>query len=305
MERTVNKGIAFLVYTNIFIAACAFALTAETFLLLKLPASANWYLPLLFCCTLFVYNLHYYVKTGTKKTGSRLAWCRSHKGLLLSLLWMSGLLIAGIVVTHFMELFFTGDSLNYGNISLFIFVPFAVLAYSHSIIPGSKKALRQQGWLKMILLSAAWSFTTTLLPVIMLMHGSTGSLSAAKLAVLFLHRFLFIAALSVLFNIKDQEEDKADGVKTIAVLLGPAKTLRYGQWFVFLTNLAASLLVLYVFGLHHPAFYAAVILPCGLLFLSYHRFRPAGEEAFFVVRYDGLMIIKALLLIFALLSFTV
>lgn len=305
MERTVNNSIVFLVYTNIFIAACAFALTAETFLLLKLPASLNWYLPLLSCCTLFVYNLHYYVKTGTKKNGSRLAWCRSHKGLLLAFLWISGLFIAGIVVTHFTELFFSGNNINYGNISLFICVPLAVLAYSHSIIPGSKKALRQQGWLKMILLSAAWSFTTTLLPVMMLVHGSPESLSAEKLAVLFVHRFLFMAALSVLFNIKDQEEDKADGVKTIAVSLGPEKTLRYGQWVILLTNLAASLLLLYVFGLHHPAFYAAVLVPCGLLFLSYRRFRPAGEEAFFVVRYDGLMIIKALLLIFALLSFTV
>ena len=53
------------------------------------------------------------------------------------------------------------------------------------------------------------------------------------------------------------------------------------------------------FGVYQPAFFAAVILPAILLFFAFHNFRFSTEEAPFVLRYDGLMIIKALLLIFA------
>lgn len=47
---------------------------------------------------------------------------------------------------------------------------------------------------------------------------------------LFLYQFIFIMALCVLFNIKDYEEDKKDGVNTVAVMAGPQATLHTGKW---------------------------------------------------------------------------
>jgi hypothetical protein len=58
-------------------------------------------------------------------------------------------------------------------------------------------------------------------------------------------------------------------------------------------------MLLYVFGLYEPAFYAVIVLLSLLLFLSFHQYNGAIDEAWLVVRHDGLMIIKALLLIFA------
>jgi 4-hydroxybenzoate polyprenyltransferase len=121
------------------------------------------------------------------------------------------------------------------------------------------------------------------------------------LLVLFLHRFFFMASLCVLFNINDYEEDKADGVNTIAVLLGPAAALQKGKWLGLWLHLLTSAWLLLAFQLLQPVYYPALLIPIALVFLAFHRFRKAGEEAFFVLRYDGLMIVKALLLIFALL----
>jgi 4-hydroxybenzoate polyprenyltransferase len=154
----------------------------------------------------------------------------------------------------------------------------------------------------MVSLSFTWSFTTTVLPVWMLLSHQKTHVSHSALAVLFVHRFFFIAALCVLFNINDYEEDKADDVKTIAVLLGPARTLRSGKWLVLIVNTITAIWLTGYFHLYSIQGYVAVFIPVLLLFWSYHRFSSLTDEAIFVLRYDGLMIVKALLLIFALLT---
>lgn len=290
----------YLVYSNIFIGCCATALAAETFVLLQLPPSLNWYLLLLGCCTLFVYCLHYYVKIKKDKTDSRLQWCRQHSNLLLLLMTGSALAIGGGVVWHFNSIFLRHGHINWNNLAWFIIVPLLALGYSHPLNPWNKKSLRQTGWLKLVLLSFTWSFTTTVLPVLMLVTDHTPPVY--PLLVLFIHRFFFIASLCVLFNIGDYEEDKADGVHTIAVLLGPAQTLQKGKRLTLLLNTACTIWLITSFGLYAPVYYLALGIPVVLVYLSFQYFRSPEEEAFFVLRYDGLMIVKALLLIFALLT---
>lgn len=292
--------IRFIVYSNIFIGLCAVALAAETFYLLQLPASLQWYLLLLFWCTVFVYSLHYYVKLHKEKKDSRLVWCHQHRSLLLSAVVISALLIAGGVLYHFNAIFFKEGRLNYSNLAWFIIIPLVALAYSHPVFLFNKKTLRQVGWLKMVSLSFIWSFTTTLLPVLMLADNK--QIPGYPLLVLFIHRFFFMASLCVLFNIHDYEEDKADGVLTIAVQLGPEYTLRKGKWLSLLLGILSTAWLLLVFHLNHPFVYAATLIPLFLVFMAWHRFRRPREEAFFVLQYDGLMIVKAMLLIFALLT---
>lgn len=292
----------FIVYSNFFIAACALGLTYETFQLLHLPHSLNWYLLLIFLCTIFVYCLHYFVKSTKEKTDSRLEWCRHNKALLQLIILLSFILIAGGVIYHYQFIFETTGQFNYHNLAWFIIIPLLALGYSYPLNPWNKKSLRQIGWLKMASLSFIWSFTTVVLPVLMLNEKTSSSAYNQQVIVLFINRFFFIAALSLLFNINDYEEDKADGIKTVAVLLGPAKTLRFGKWIMLLLNVVAAFLLLYFFELQSPGFYAALLIPLLLLFTLYDKFTHVKDEAIFVIQHDGLMILKALLLIFALLT---
>jgi 4-hydroxybenzoate polyprenyltransferase len=152
----------------------------------------------------------------------------------------------------------------------------------------------------MVSLSFIWSFTTVVLPVLMWPgEDVTGTI---QLSVLFFHRAFFIAALSVLFNINDYDEDKKDGIRTIAVIAGPSKTLKYGKWIMIIVNISASLLLIHFFRLYQLFYYAAIFIPVVLLFFLYLFFKPGTDEASFAARYDGLMIVKALLLIFAVLT---
>jgi 4-hydroxybenzoate polyprenyltransferase len=298
--KPLQQILAFLVYSNLFIAACALALTWETFCVLHLPGSLNWFLLLMFLCTLFVYSLHYFVKSNKPKNDSRLEWCRKNKKLLSAILVFSFIFIAGVVIWHYHSIFLINGRFNYRNLAWFILIPFLSFGYSYPLNPWNKKSLRQIGWLKMVSLSFTWSFTTVVLPVLMWPEEHiTGTI---QLPVLFFHRVFFIAALSVLFNINDYEEDKKDGIRTIAVIAGPAKTLKYGKWIAIIVNISASLLLIHFFHFRDPLFYTVIFLPVVLLFFLYRFFRPGTNEASFAARYDGLMILKALLLIFAVLT---
>ncbi|MFZ1532617.1 MAG: hypothetical protein WAT14_00540 [Chitinophagaceae bacterium] len=300
----VKRILDFIVYSNFFIAACALLFTYETFCLLHLPASLNWYLLLIFLCTIFVYSLHYFVKSTKEKNDTRLVWCRANRKLLQLIILASFLLIAAGVLYHFKSIFITEEGFDYRNLAWFIIIPLLSLAYSHPLNPWNKKSLRQIGWLKMGSLSFIWSFTTVILPVLM-QHDSINGLLPNKYAlVLFINRFVFIASLSLLFNINDYEEDKLDNIKTLAVVLGPGKSILYGKWLMLLMNAAAAFFLLHYFELNNPLFYAALLLPVIIVFLLYHQFSPMKDETTFIIRYDGMMIVKALLLIFALLIYS-
>lgn len=291
----------FLIYSNLFIAGCALAQSWETFVLLRLPASQQWYLLLIFLCTLFVYCLHYYAKSRKDKQDARIDWSRKHHRLLLFFVISSAIFIAGGVIWHFNHIFLLNGVFNYSNLAWFIIIPLAALAYSHPLNPFNKKSLRQTGWVKVLLLSFIWSFTTTVLPVWMLHPSMPAVISTTVLTAIFVHRFFFIFALCVLFNIYDYEEDKADGISTFAVMAGPANSLRYGKWITFAFNLLSAGWLLYSLHSADPIFIAALLVPAVWVWWLFIRFKPATDEVHFIFRYDGMMIVQALLCIFAVL----
>ena len=117
--------------------------------------------------------------------------------------------------------------------------------------------------------------------------------------ILFANRFFFIMALCVLFNVRDYEEDKNDRVITPVVALGTKNILLYGKWLMVVLNCITALLVCRYFNLDSGLQYVAVLIPVLLLFLLFHYFSFSRNEIEFLVLHDGLMPVKALLLIFA------
>jgi 4-hydroxybenzoate polyprenyltransferase len=292
----------FLIYSNIFIALCALALSTETFVLLKVDISYYWYPLLLFFCTLFTYSLHYYSKLKKNKNDTRSLWGHRHKPVLISAVIISAIAIAAISIWKVNYLLgLQNGSFNYFNLFLFISVPLLSLAYTHSIKPGNKKAIRNIGWLKMFFLSFIWTFTTTLLPILLFPSCLPVEISLLRVLSLLFHRFCFIASLSILFNIYDYEEDKAEGITTIAVTMGTQKILQLGARFTLLFNLISAVWLALTFRLYNPLYWLALLAPVLLLYLSFIYFKNTTDKAAFALRYDGMMIVKSLLLIFALL----
>ena len=298
-----NQLKRFFVYSNIFISLCAVALTYESFLLLHIKESMNWLLTLIFLCTLFVYNLHYYKKAKKDKSDDRINWCRQHIRFVKALLVLSFIFIIGGLVFHFESIFSYHDGFNVKNLIIILVIPILALGYSTPIFPGTRKSLREVGWLKAILLSFTWSFTTVILPAMMQPDKSDFYTQHLHLPILFANRFIFIAALCFLFNINDIAEDRKDGIKTLAAILGEKKSLKTGAWLMLIINLILALILLSGLELNHWSFYIASFIPVILLLLLFLRFKPSENIADFVLKHDGLMMIKSLLLILAILIF--
>jgi 4-hydroxybenzoate polyprenyltransferase len=216
-------------------------------------------------------------------------WYRENKVLILSLLISVSFLITFLIISHFSVLF------SKNNIFWSLLIPVLSIAYSFPFLPGGK-ALRHIGWLKLPLLSFVWSFATVVLPVF---YSDLSTMSQPQILALFANRFFFIMALAMLFNVRDYEEDKKDKVVTPAVAFGPQKILFYGKGLMLFINIITGLLVCRYFNLYFTLQYIAVIIPVLFLFLLFHFFRFSRNEIEFSILHDGLIPVKALLLIFA------
>lgn len=291
--KWLRQTIPFLVFSNLFIAVCAAALTWETSVLLQLPADSRWYIGLTGSATLFIYAFHYFSKQRSGKTGERLSWCRSHPWVL-PLSMGAGALISGwLILRNFKALFYQQSIFHF---ALLFLIPLLSFAYSHPVF---FKKIRNIGWLKPLVLTCTWTAATTWAPVIIAGAGESYRGNDLSPGLLFLHRFIFIAPLVVLFNLYDLEKDRQEGIRTPAVRLGEKKILASGKWIFTALNLLGALLLLYYFNLYQWTAVTALLLPAGLIYYLFSSFSRHTKELMFILKNDGLILLKAALLIFA------
>lgn len=294
----ISRLISFWVYSNLFISFCAAALTAEVFVLFNVPLENYWFLIVIACSTLLVYNLHYLVKSKGLKTDSRLQWVRNNTSLFYTISVIALLVLLLMIAKYYHIFFLEVSTISWYKISLFIALPFLSIWYSHKIIPGVKTRTREWFWLKPVYLAAIWVIATGLVPLLFVAKEVFIIEKASILAFLFF-QFAFILSLCVLFNVRDVEEDKQDGLQTLAVKYGTASVLNYGKWIAVILNLVAATVFLIVYPHGWVLIATGILITLYLLWRLFHYFVWRSTVANFAIRYDGLMIIKAALLIFA------
>jgi len=288
LYRIISQSVRVFFYCNFFIAFGAASLVYSTVYVLQFSPIPHWFASLVFCCTMNIYTFHYYLKRLKEENDERLNWYRKYKYIIQLLLVAGFIAIVVLVIRHSPILF------SKKNIVWTIAIPLLSLAYSFPFLPGNK-ALRHIGWLKLPVLSIVWSFCAVWLPV----FYSGNSYKSSQVFVLFFDSLVFIMALCILFNVRDYAEDKQDNVITPAVALGPSVILNKGKWLVAGLNVLTAIFLIRAFHFSNPIQIAAVLLPVGLVFILFQYFRFDRSEMQFVFLHDGLMPIKALLLIFA------
>lgn len=166
-------------------------------------------------------------------------WAQNNKQLFRNVLLIS--LIGSLA------LFFTLNS----QTKLLVFVLATVTAmYAYINIPFVKPViqLRQIGLLKTAFVALVWSVTTVMIPLMTLEASTTDA------AFLLLRRFLFVWALTIPFEIKDMQQDKEAGIRTLPMMLGIAATKYFAQ-FVLLLLFLINILQYFAYGF--PECYAA------------------------------------------------
>ncbi|WMX17324.1 hypothetical protein [Aureispira sp. CCB-E] len=220
------KFINFLLYSNIYIALCAVAMTAQTLYVfdISVPTSPAL-LGLVFFSTLVIYALHRLVSLSKVDKNLKverfnvIETYQRHIQIYAAL----GTIGGGVCF------FFLARTTQYALV-----LP-AILSLGY-VIPfmGNKKLrLRDVHFIKIFLIAIVWSYVTVLLPV--LEHGIPLEEQAIGAII---ERILFIFVITLPFDLRDWEIDKKNGVRTIPATIGVKKTLQ----------LAFFILVLWMLG---------------------------------------------------------
>jgi 4-hydroxybenzoate polyprenyltransferase len=286
MKKIFQPVLDFLLFSNVFMALCTVAQGLVTFYLIgaKPVVPVIW---LLFTSTLGIYNFSILLtkpKQPDKSPYKRVRWFFSHYRLMVTFTIVS--------LLSLIPLFFL---ISIESRILMVFLSIISFFYSIPIftIGDQKFGLRNIPWLKQFLITLVWTMSTVLLPILEAQHFHLTSVSMRDTTILIAKRFLFIAALTVPFDIRDLFDDRKSGLKTVPVVWGEKNAYLFCQ-----VLLAGYVVLLFLFRNNgfNPDFWALTIttvLAGWLIFKSNWE----KDEYYYFFFMDGVLILQYLVLL--------
>ncbi|HEY9176966.1 MAG TPA: UbiA family prenyltransferase [Flavipsychrobacter sp.] len=280
MRNIIHIAINWILYTSIFAATCAVGLcmSTERLLLDSVPPLFSALHLLVFCSTLFVYNVHYLIKKSTPELSDRFGWSQHHR------VWhylLMGIGAAGCILS---ALYLPADILIACTV-------LAALSFSYSIplLPfKNKKRLKDFGWIKILVLTLVWTIVTSVLPI--LYHNRP----IAEYPYEILIRFVFMFTLCVAFDVRDMQTDMEAGIATLPNIIGIK-----GSYRVMSVSMILFIVMSIIQYFRYPSierliaeFTVAVAVK---LAVDYARRHPSDRAYLGLV--DGMMLLYALLVL--------
>ncbi|BDS11880.1 UbiA family prenyltransferase [Aureispira anguillae] len=272
------KLINFLLYSNIYIALCAVAMTAQTLYVFKITIKTSTALVgLVFFSTLVIYALHRLVslsKVDKSLEVERFNVIGDYKRHIRSYAILG--MVGGAICFLFLN-----QTTQYALV-----IP-AVLSLGY-VIPfmGSQKLrLRDLHFVKIFLIAIVWAYVTVLLPI--LEHNIPIETRTIGMLV---ERMLFIFAITLPFDLRDWEIDKKNNVRTLPATIGVRNTL----------YLATIILVFWMLliGQIYPQNIAFALCFSGLSTGIFIYYSPQQKhDYYFTALMDGTMIAQYLLVL--------
>jgi 4-hydroxybenzoate polyprenyltransferase len=271
------KALLYFVVKHAFFAAfCALAMAYQTSLILD--TNPNWYvLGFIFFATLCSYNFHFFVAKfyngGVYKN--------------LSLLIKDYDVIVMILAALGFCILYTFTSLQWWKVLLSFILTFL---YTLPLIKHKWLSfLKKLGIIKTILLAFTWTYVTCYLPI------SNDAISKKIFSYWFLHRFLFMFVLCIIFDNRDIAIDKIRGLHSIATDINK-QTLHY-----FVLGVLLCLFIMDMGSLIIGSTSAQIIslmVTTIMLTIVYGYSQGSKQKGylFYYVVVDGLMIVSAIFL---------
>ena len=275
----VRRFFDFFIFTSLFIASCAVLMVYQTALLLNLQFPLALY-AFVFSGSVCSYNFHWYLTPPhLPASTTKLKWNLANRTLHF-FLSIAGLIGAGItsllLIEYWIWLVLTG---------------FFTFLYSAPMINHPWTLwLRRIAIGKTIFLAFAWTHVTTLLPL--LIHSS----NLETQAVLFvINRFFFIYAICIVFDRRDVEHDRKEGIKSLITYLHP-KGVDKLFWSSLLIVLFTSVLLYQWFTLIELII---LFVPALIMGSLYEHSKQNNSDYLYYFSLDGLMALSAPILILA------
>ena len=270
--------IRFFIFSSLFIALCAVVMVNQTYwLVLKTTPDFN-YLAFVFFATITSYNFHWMLSPRSVNPSQRLQWTLDHKNYH----WIFYLIGAAGAAFFFFHL-----TKHWLWLLIAVFVTFI---YSAPNIPiKSFRNLKKIAFGKTIFLALVWTHVTTLLPLII------SDVDWQMDMYLFITgRFFFIFAICVLFDYKDREDDKAEGIHSMITFLSEK-----GITLIFALSLMLfGILTLGMLQYDYSLFHVIILLVPGIILALLFKYSKKNfSDYYYFIVLDGLMMFSALIML--------
>jgi len=266
-------------FSSVFIALCAVAMVHQTNRLFHLDYKWVNYIWFVFYSTLASYNFHWYLTPESISEIERSAWSVGHKKLHVFLIF-TGMTGAAYHISFFLHHWL---ALGVAAILTFLYsapkIPHPLFGHLKKIAVG-----------KTFYLSFVWLYVTTILPFIF----SHTAFSAPELFFC-LGRFFLIYGICILFDYRDRENDRREGLRSIITYVTDRQVSFIFYFSLFAFACFTLVLAWYRFS---PLLTALLLFPFPVLIYIYPRSRNNFSDYLYYFVLDGLMAVSSFFTLF-------
>lgn len=295
--------VEFIFYGNYFYGICVVALSIEATVQQFFPLNNSVYYFFVCCITVLYYDYPYVRRYKSAGDNSRTAWYIKNYNLVR---W-NQIIITAILLSAFVVLtyWYRSNIQHMGLVNwvlLLIFPAGASLYYGINFL-SRRYNLRSIGWLKPFIIGFSWAGLVTIYPILYYAIVNNQNYQPTVIGLLlFLKNFMYIALLAIMFDVKDYVTDYASKLKTFVVKIGLRKTIL----FILLPLPVVGLFIFICYAVLHQFHFMKILLntiPFILLLVAASSLRKRRSLMYYLVVIDGLMLIKAIFGITAMLLF--
>ena len=229
-----------------------------------------------FCATLCSYNFHWYLTPFVASGSPRIAWNHTHRRLLLAI-YIITLAASAILALQLIEHWLP---LSIGVLATFLYTAPKIPHKYFSLL--SKIAIG-----KTLFLTFVWMYVTTALPILVanVEWTTAHTLFCAS-------RFFLIYAICILFDYRDRESDRMQGVKSMITWMSEKNIL-----LIFLVALALFVISTVVLEKLSFSTFSIILLliPGGIVLGLYNYARKHFYDYLYYFILDGMMMFSSLL----------
>jgi 4-hydroxybenzoate polyprenyltransferase len=281
-----RKSFDLFIFSSLYIALCAVLMIWQTNRLLTGSPLSGRLAAFVFFSTICSYNFHWYLTPASAALSYRVRWTQRNKALHF-ILYLAGAIGA---IVYFFSLRMFWPALCLGGLLTFL--------YSAPKLPQTFfKELKKIAVGKTLFLALVWMYVTTMLPVFIAHAPWTPACTLYAI-----NRFFLIYAICILFDYRDREDDRSEGIRSLITYLDEKgiDTL----FTISLILFAASGIGLFILpgsGLsanHYPLLTLVFLLAPGIIVAAlYGRAKKSFADYLYYFVLDGLMMFSALLML--------
>ena len=293
----------FIFFGNYFYGLCAVALSIEAMLQQRVPLNGSVYFFLVFISTVLYYTYPYVRKCSFISSNPRTNWYARNYKLVRSTQFVITLILltsfAWFLNKYWNELF----KLSVQEwIVVFLFPVVAGLYYGGSVLSG-RLNLRKVGWLKPFVIGFIWAGMVTIYPVLFYCLTNRQAYNITVVgSLLFVKNLMFVALLCIMFDIKDYATDYIHRLKTFVVGVGLRNTI----FSILFPLTTAGLFSFISYAWSHGFHFIKIllnVLPFVLMIVVAWSLRKRRPIMYYLMVVDGLMLVKAVCGIIAMMFF--